>query len=121
MENCLHACADVALFVASGNANGDERRVGRGRRWFNDDIEMILIVKPVNDNEAADKERGGKEKIDHELANVNFGTALSLFDLNARGESILEFIEMRDDEYLCKIIFYEIDGFDKTLASLCIL
>ena len=78
-------------------------------------------MQPVNDTKTANEKRGGKKKIDHELADVNFGTALGLFDFNTRGEGIFEFIKMRDDKYFCKIMFDEIDRFDEPLASLRIL
>jgi hypothetical protein len=50
--------ADIALLIPRGDANGNERRVRWGRRWLDDDIEKILVVKPVNDNEATQKKRG---------------------------------------------------------------
>ena len=41
------------------------------------------------------------------------GAALGLLDFNAIGECILKLVEMRDDEYFCKIVFHEIDCYDE--------
>ena len=56
---------DVAFFVAGGDANGYQRRVDWGSCRLDEDVEVILIVKPVNDDEPTDEKRGGQKKIDH--------------------------------------------------------
>ena len=48
-------------------------------------------------------------------------TPLGLLDFNTIREGIFEFIEMGDNEYLCKIIFHEIDSLDESLTALHIL
>ena len=55
------------------------------------------------------------------LSDSDGGATLCLFNFDAIGKSILEFIEMRDNENFCKIIFHEVDGFDKPLPPARIL
>jgi hypothetical protein len=61
----FNAVADIIFFVAGGDANGDERGGGWRGFYFNDDIKMILVVNPVDDNERGDEEDGGCDEIWH--------------------------------------------------------
>src|SRR5829696_2689056 len=90
---------------------------------------MVLVMKPVNDEYPADKERAGEGEIKHDLWRSSRGASndphgravLGFFHLDARGERILEFVEMRDDQDLGKVMLYQIDRFYQPLAPLGIL
>jgi hypothetical protein len=65
-EQTLYTGADVSLFVASWNTDRNQWRIGGWwRRRLDDDIEMILVMQPVNDKDAPNEEGSGENEINH--------------------------------------------------------
>ena len=60
-----HAAADVGGLVPGRDAHRYQRRIGRRRGRFDDDIHVILVVDPVNDKHASEEGEGGEQEVGH--------------------------------------------------------
>jgi len=113
--------ADVRLFIPRRDADRNQRRIKWRRRRRYDNIKLILIVNPIDDDDPKDAKNGGCDKKRHGLNYRDDAAPLGLFDFDAIWECIFEFIKMRDDEYFFKVTFDNVNRLDQTLTPLCIL
>jgi hypothetical protein len=67
-EQTFHTSANVSLFIARGHTERDQRRVPRRRYGLNHNIKLILVMEPINNNNAAEEEGSGKKEINHKIA-----------------------------------------------------
>jgi len=58
------------------------------------------------------------QNISHDIYST---TTITLLDLDARWEGVLQLIQVRDDQDLCKIGLDRVDGLDQALTSLGVL
>src|SRR6266540_3652474 len=64
-EQGLHTAADVAFFITRRDTNRDHWRIRGWRGWLDNNIKVILIVQPINDNHASHEEGCGEDQIGH--------------------------------------------------------
>jgi hypothetical protein len=56
---------DIPLLITCGDADRDQRCIDRGWRRVDNNIQVILVVKPVNNEHASKEEGSGEDEIEH--------------------------------------------------------